>query len=428
MPADTGIAPVGWLDWGSHFCHFYKTAEDLGETLLPFFNTGLDHNEACIWVTAKPYPKERALQELNARVTQLDRRLASGQLKVFAHDEWYAIHGAKSRADVARAWIDATERALADGYSALRLTGNTAFLERPDWDDFMEYENVLRGAFVNQKLIALCSYDADRCDADAVLDVVRAHDFAIARRQGAWELVESAAVKRTKAELVALNAQLESRITERTRALSEALDHQRLLTAELSHRVKNTLASIQTIVRQTLRRGGADAEARETLGARLGALARVHEQLATVEWRGVPLSDVIAGIASPFGARIAYDVRAVHLTPRATLDFGLIFHELATNAAKYGALGADGGRVRVRVTVDPGADPIEIAWEETGAGPAHPPLADGFGLRLIRQLVAHDLKGECETRFGAGGFTCTIRAPRGEVVMAEAGCGHAGRH
>lgn len=85
MRFDTGIGPIGHVEKGSHFCHFYKSAEDLTETLVPYFKTGIENNESCIWVTATPFPKERALAALNTHVSQLERRIEAAQLSVFAH-------------------------------------------------------------------------------------------------------------------------------------------------------------------------------------------------------------------------------------------------------------------------------------------------------------------------------------------------------
>jgi two-component system, sensor histidine kinase PdtaS len=425
MSVNTGIDPIGHVQWGSHFCHFYKTADDLSETLIPYFKTGLEENDACVWVTAEPYEKARALSELNTHVAHLERRIAAGQLQVLGHDEWYALHGAKSRTDVAQVWIAAKDNAVSAGYRALRLTGNTAFLERSDWDGFYEYETVLREAFARQKLVALCSYDSRRCDADIVLDVVHAHDFALARRKGSWELVESASLKQAKAELVALNADLERLVAERTRDLTEALEHQRFLTAELSHRVKNTVATILTIADQTLKRAGVDALVRSTLRGRLHTLARAHEKLAAAEWSGVNLRELLSVIAAPYGDRIRMDMNGEVLTPRATLDLGLLFHELATNAAKYGALSTAAGRVTVGVS-SAGHDKstVEIVWREERGPAVSKPTGEGFGLMLVRRLIAHDLKGECELRFEPGGLICVIRAPAAELLAPRMGCGH----
>jgi hypothetical protein len=154
MDVETGIPAIGRVEWGSHFCHFYRTADDLAETLLPFFKAGLEHNEACLWVTAEPFGKDRAHAALNAVVDGLGQRMESGQLAIYDRTEWYEVYGSQSRADVAGIWLKAKAEAAERGFRGLRLTGNAAFLEREDWDSFMDYERVLREAFQKQELAA----------------------------------------------------------------------------------------------------------------------------------------------------------------------------------------------------------------------------------------------------------------------------------
>lgn len=420
MGTQTGIAPIGEVEWGCHFCHFYKTSEDLAETLAPFFKTGLERTEACIWVTAQPLPKDQAFSALNAIVDDLPGRIQRGQIALYGHDEWYELHRRKSKFETGKAWVEATRAALEAGYEGLRLTGNTAFVEAEGWSDFMDYEDMLRHDFLDQKLIALCSYEADRFPADAVLDVIQAHDFALARRRGAWEMVESASVKRTKAQLAALTANLEALVTERTAALTEALSLQQFLTAELSHRVKNTVASIQTIVEQTLRRASVETGVRATLRGRLNAMGHVHERLAAVEWTGVDLSDLLTAIFAPFPGRFTVELGSVALTPRATFCLGLMFHELATNASKYGALSSETGMVTVTCRRE--GDRVLLEWRESGGPTVSPPDSDGFGLTLVRQLVAHDLEGEVELRFEPQGLSCLISASAREAVQPKVQC------
>ncbi len=429
MQVQSGIAPIGRVDWGTHFCHFYKTAEDLAETLVPFFKVGLEANESCIWVTAPPLEKEQARTALNAHVSDLDRRIARGQLVIHGHDEWYRRHGDAAPKEVAQLWVEATETALRRGYRGLRLTGNTAFLEADTWDGFIDYETYLRDAFDGRRLLALCSYDARRCDADAVLDVVHAHDFALARRRGNWEVVEHASVKRSRQALEALNAELEGRIESRTRELSDALAHQRMLTAELSHRVKNTIASVQALVDRSLRGGASFDEARATIRGRLFAMAQVHDQLAAADWRGVNLRQVLAAVLSPYGDRIRLEINGETLNPRSALGFAMVFHELATNAAKYGALRSDNGSVAVRAEPVAGEKSgLELTWRETGGPDVERPRREGFGTRLIRRITTHDLRGECDLDFGRGGLVCTLRVPTRDILVARPACVHGGLH
>ena len=427
MTAQTGIAAIGPVEWGTHFCHFYRTANDLAETLVPFFKAGLEGDEACLWVTAEPFHKEQAIAALNTAVDRFDRRQAKGQIAVYDHREWQDRHRSTSDGATGRLWLDAKDAALAQGYRGLRVTGNTAFLEPRDWVDFIDDERAMRQAFHGEELMALCSYDSGRCDAGAVLDIVHAHDFALARRRDKWEIIESAGVKRSKEAFAVLNAELERRIDERTRELADALAHQRLLTAELSHRVKNTIASVQTIVDQTLRTHPLIGDARATVRGRLVALGQVHDRLAAVDWKGVSLREVASAVLGPHRGRVSLELNGETLTPRAALDLALVFHELVTNAAKFGALSTLGGSVQVHVDHDHASE-LSIEWRESGGPRVRPPAQRGFGTLLIRQIVAHDLRGKCELGFEPAGLRCTIRAPAREVLVTTKACCHGGGH
>lgn len=429
MQVQSGIAPIGNVDWGTHFCHFYKTADDLAETLVPFFKSGLEANESCIWVTAPPLDAEQARAALNVHVTGLDQRIAAGQIVIYGHAEWYQRHGRAAPKEVARLWVAATEDALRRGYRGLRLTGNTGFLDGSSWDGFIDYESYLREAFDGQRLLALCSYDAERCDADAVLDVVQAHDFALARRRGNWEVVEHASVKRSRLALETLNAELEERIQARTSELSDALSHQRMLTAELSHRVKNTIASVQALVDRSLQGRVTFEEARATIRGRLFALAQVHDHLAAADWRSVNLRKLLSAVLGPYNGRIRLEMDGESLNPRAALGFSMVFHELATNAAKYGALREEDGRVLVRAETAAGAEPtLELTWRETGGPSVEKPEREGFGTRLIQRIVTHDLRGHCDLAYDRAGLVCTMRVPSREILAARTVCPHGGLH
>lgn len=421
MIINSGLQPIGDVEAGTHFCHFYKNANDLEDTLIPFFKTGIEENDAAIWVTAEPFGKARALASLNTHVTHLDDRIRNGQVGIYDHKEWYTLNGQGSRHDVAYSWIKAKDEVRTKGYRALRLTGNTGFLTHSDWDDFMEYEMLLRDAFRAHELVALCSYDSARCEADNVLDIVRAHDFALSRRHGTWEVVESAALKQSKFDLAAANATLEARVEARTRELSEALGQQRLLNAELSHRVKNSLATVQSLVDQTLRQSLPTEVARQAVRGRLIALAGVHDLLAEHEWRGVKLREMFANVLAPYGNRVSVNLNGEVLNPRAALDLALVFHELATNAVKYGALSTNDGHVEVGAhSTEDGR--LVLEWTERGSSIRQREIAPGFGTRLIKQLVAHGLRGTCETRLGEGEYRFTLAAPRHELLAHAPGC------
>jgi signal transduction histidine kinase len=197
--APSGIACYGDLTWGAHFCHLYETPEDLIETLVPFFVAGLANHEQCVWITSQPLGVADATAALAARVPDLAARIADGQILIIDHVDWFARVGGADADTLLRTWTEAEQEALARGYKGVRATGNVSFLQtREGWSDFESFEARVTEAFAGKKLLALCSYHIGTAHACDVLDVVRNHQFALARRKGAWEIIEGSAVKEAR--------------------------------------------------------------------------------------------------------------------------------------------------------------------------------------------------------------------------------------
>jgi len=136
----SGIPAIGDIPWGSHFCNFYEKAEDLADSLVPFFKAGLEHGEQCLWVTSEPFGVEDAKAALRNAVPQLERHIQQGHIDIIDHRDWYLRSGKTKAEEVLQEWVTAKERALANGRTGLRLTGNTYWLEAQDWKDFADYE------------------------------------------------------------------------------------------------------------------------------------------------------------------------------------------------------------------------------------------------------------------------------------------------
>jgi len=181
----------GLLQWGDHVCHFFRSATDLGEVLVPYFKVGLERGEFCIWVTSRPYGKDRAASEMRAAMSDFDRRIAAGQIQIFDQDELYAKLARMSTADQVRLWLSQTDEAVALGYAGLRGTGNASFLDESTWKDFQVYERAVDAAFKDQRMIVLCSYCMDDCSADAVVDVRQSHALSLAKRDNRWDVIET---------------------------------------------------------------------------------------------------------------------------------------------------------------------------------------------------------------------------------------------
>ncbi|WP_181706278.1 sensor histidine kinase [Chthonobacter rhizosphaerae] len=190
--------------------------------------------------------------------------------------------------------------------------------------------------------------------------------------------------------------------------------HQRLLINELNHRVKNTLATVNSIAAQSLRSTTDTETAREAFTGRIVALAQAHDVLTRERWEGADLTAVVAGALAPHGAD-RFDVTgvSVRLGPQTALSFAMALHELATNAVKYGALSEPEGRVAIDWRVDGRADGryLIFRWRESGGPPVTPPTRRGFGSRLIEQGLSRELGGAVKILFEREGLVCTIDAP-----------------
>lgn len=191
-----------------------------------------------------------------------------------------------------------------------------------------------------------------------------------------------------------------------------AAERQRLMIDELNHRVKNTLATVQSIAVQTARSHEDPRSFAETFQARLLALSHTHDLLTRSHWEGASLREVLTHETEAHGAsRILLNGPAVELPPSTALSLGMVFHELATNAAKYGALSCPEGRVFVDWTLAPAEASLRIIWREVGGPPVVAPARRGFGARLIERNVRHDLAGTLQVRYEPGGLEATISIP-----------------
>jgi PAS domain S-box-containing protein len=197
----SGIDIIGDVPWGMHFCNFYQTKQDLITMLLPFFTAGLENNEFCLWVVSDPLDEQEVREAAASVIPNSDHYLANGQLEIVPYTDWYCCDGKMHLQNILNNWIMKMDHAISQGYDGLRVSGNTAWLEQKDWRSFMEYEAVLDEMSEQQQMIILCSYALPCCRASDVIDVVNSHQFALLKRDGRWEMVETAQHKKTEQAL-----------------------------------------------------------------------------------------------------------------------------------------------------------------------------------------------------------------------------------
>jgi PAS domain S-box-containing protein len=189
------------LPWGAHFCQFYQNKQDLIDTLVPYFQGGLEGNEYCMWITSEPLGSSEAKAALAERVGNLDEYFSRNQIEILDYRDWYTEGGRFDSDRVRQAWIGRLESARARGFDGLRLCGNRSWIEKADWSGFNAHEAAVNGVIGDRRMIALCAYSLAKCGAAEILDVVSNHHFAVIRRSGEWQVIQNAERKRSEAGL-----------------------------------------------------------------------------------------------------------------------------------------------------------------------------------------------------------------------------------
>jgi len=433
----SGLAPVGDIPWGSHFCQFYRTGEDLAETLVPYFEAGLRHNESCLWVTGDALEKDEAESRMVAAMPEFKSQLSSGQMEIVSIKDWYKP-GVEFDADtVLQGWIDREKASRDRGFAGLRLTGDTAWVHHSGWESFMDYERKVNSTFGRYKLVGLCTYCMTTCRAEDVIDVCAHHQFALARRQGAWELLESSSLKVAKEQLRQANAELEQRVTERTQALNAALQARDEFLAMLGHELRNPLAPIvnaTSLIRAHTAPESPVAASAAILGRQVGHMTRLVNDLLDVgritqgqlrlELTTVPLADVIeqaVELARPLIDQrrhsLAVTLPGRHVQVNADpVRLAQVFGNLLHNAAKYTP---DEGTISIAAaTAQHG---VTVTVRDNGAGIPPEMLHSIFD--LFRQLPRSLARSEGGLGIGLTLVKRLAEMHHGSVEAASAGPG-----
>ena len=212
------------------------------------------------------------------------------------------------------------------------------------------------------------------------------------------------------------------RITEVTRERKLAANRDQLLMAELDHRVKNTLANIEALVMQTSLSADSLSAFVEGLGARIQSMARAHSLLSQSRWEGVSINRLLMEELDPYiQGNKAFEIVGpdLVLTSKSALALSLAIHELATNAAKFGALCSPGGLVSIRWSLtEPGG--LDLSWTESGGPAVVPPSLRGFGSTLIERALAMETDGQAALRYLSGGVVCDVALPPTSMARSVA--------
>jgi two-component sensor histidine kinase len=199
-----------------------------------------------------------------------------------------------------------------------------------------------------------------------------------------------------------------------SRELKTREERQGVMINELNHRVKNTLATVQALARQTF--GKLEGAPVEVFTERLIALSGAHDLLTRTGWREADLGALMRVCTQAHGDRVEMGGPSVPLNPNTAVSLSMVFHELATNSAKYGALSASTGRLKIAWRIGPDAETLTITWEEAGGPPVVAPSKPGFGTRLIDSSIRRELKGEPRFDFRPEGLVFEATLPLSGAV------------
>jgi PAS domain S-box-containing protein len=336
-----------------------------------------------------------ALTELRERETALGRSEAR-------------LRATQDNAAVGIAEVDRDGRFISVNEARCRLTGHTR-------DELigLHFGHATDPAVLEQDLDLFSRQVAGERDAYTT-------DSKFRRKDGSrgWARVTSTAVRDAGGAFLYAVRVVED-ITERR----EADRRQKLLIDELNHRVKNTLATVQSLAWQSSRSGMPPEVAQERFQERLLALSRTHNLLNETHWEGASLQTILETELGPYTTApspVRLKGPEVQLPPKPAVVLGMAFHELATNAAKYGALSSAAGRVEVDWRIDRENALLTITWTELGGPLIEADPTPGFGSRLLRQIITRELAGQLDIRFEREGVRCIMTMPMGAAGQQAA--------
>ncbi|MEG3068997.1 MAG: MEDS domain-containing protein [Syntrophaceticus schinkii] len=189
----SGIDIIGDLPWGSHFCSFYQTKQDLLDMLIPFIRAGLESKEFCFWVVSDPFDEDVVKEVAGGAIPNFDCYLENGQIEIVPYTGWYCWND-----DYIDDYIQVMKDAVSRGFNGLRATVSMTWLEEKGWENFMEHEQIFNKMTDQIKMIALCSYYLPRCSARDVFDIVNSHQFAVFKKEDKWKVIETFQHKKTE--------------------------------------------------------------------------------------------------------------------------------------------------------------------------------------------------------------------------------------
>jgi PAS domain S-box-containing protein len=219
----TGLDVFEHIPWGTHFSAFYETKADILDLLVPYFKTGLENNEYCLWIGSNPFNIQRVILALRQSMPGFDHILKKKSFEIIPVTEWYSEQGEFDLKKIVNKWQCKVKEATDKGYDGLRVHDYKGWLDQEDWDRFVKYEEEFTVSTKNLPLIVLCTYPLNKTDASTLLSVMHLHKRIISRWEGQWRVLEDAEIKLMKEDLLNRNNQLLRKVKERTAELNQTI-------------------------------------------------------------------------------------------------------------------------------------------------------------------------------------------------------------
>lgn len=220
----SGVKVIGEVTWGTHFCQFYQTQEELTEILFPYLKAGLENNELCIWVMPHVFKtKKEAVEHLRKTIPELDIYLEKGQIEIIPYKNWYAEEDSPDSKKTLKNWIKKADEALDSGYDGLRLVQDFSWLKN-DWKKLIDYEEELDEAIENSRITAMCTYSSNKFDANKTMCLALNHQFVLVKKEGKWEKIENPGLKRAEKRATQAATDIETKSKEEKENLEKLLE------------------------------------------------------------------------------------------------------------------------------------------------------------------------------------------------------------
>jgi two-component sensor histidine kinase len=374
----SGLRTIGDLPWGSHFCHFFQTTSDLLDVLIPFFREGLAAREFCVWMISGSLTEGEAAEALRRGVPGADRHLAAGDLIFATPHDFMLTDGVLDVDRAVERWAAALGGALQRGYAGMRITGTPAWTKNVDLSPggpFGTYERRLNELLQGRRMLVACTFPLETTNANDVFDIAQAHRFVVARREGAWLILQTPELLRALEDLRALNDELKARVLARTsdlaaqkEILQRIFDHIPVMIGLLDTSGRITLANREwerqrSGLLKALEEPDADADAdadeaggtAEAAGRRFdnpdAGPVREHIARASGEWRDFRLRSDAGGERDTSWAAVGLSDRTRVTIGQDITERKQIEEQLKTTTEQLRALAASASSAREQESV-----------------------------------------------------------------------------